>query len=64
VAKEQNIRLRTGWFSDRSATRLAVGRPDVTQDTGFGEFLPAAEGAREYFSHADVPPRHLREVEI
>src|SRR5262249_41110333 len=27
VAKDQNIRLRTGWFSDRSATYLASGRP-------------------------------------
>ena len=27
VAKDQNVRLRTGWFSDRSATYLAAGRP-------------------------------------
>ena len=33
VAKDQNVRLRTGWFSDRSATYLAAGRPVVTQDT-------------------------------
>ena len=36
VAKDQNVRLRTGWFSDRSATYLAAGRPVVTQDTAFG----------------------------
>ena len=36
VAKDQNVRLRTGWFSDRGATYLAAGRPVVTQDTGFG----------------------------
>ena len=44
VAKEQNVRLRTGWFSDRSATYLASGRPVVTQDTGFGCVLPTGEG--------------------
>ena len=35
---------RTGWFSDRSATYLAAGRPVVTQDTGFGAVLPTGEG--------------------
>lgn len=44
VAKDQNVRLRTGWFSDRSATFLAAGRPVVTQDTGFGAVLPTGEG--------------------
>jgi len=44
VAKDQNVRLRTGWFSDRTATYLASGRPAVTQDTGFGVALPTGEG--------------------
>jgi GT2 family glycosyltransferase len=44
VAKDQNVRLRTGWFSDRSATYLAAGRPVITQDTGFGCALPTDEG--------------------
>lgn len=44
VAKDQNVRLRSGWFSDRSACYLAAGRPVVTQDTGFGEVLPTGEG--------------------
>lgn len=44
VAKDQNVRLRSGWFSDRSATYLAAGRPVVTQDTGFGNCLPTGEG--------------------
>ena len=44
VAKDQNVRLRSGWFSDRSATYLASGRPVVTQDTGFGNVLPTGEG--------------------
>ena len=44
VAKDQNIRLRTGWFSDRSATYLAAGRPVITQETGFSDVLPTGEG--------------------
>jgi GT2 family glycosyltransferase len=43
VAKDQNVRMRTGWFSDRGATYLAAGRPVVTQDTGFGSALPIGE---------------------
>jgi GT2 family glycosyltransferase len=44
AAKDQNVRLRSGWFSDRSATYLAAGRPVITQDTGFGCALPVGEG--------------------
>jgi len=43
-AKDQNIRLRSGWFSERSACYLAAGRPVITQDTGFGCSLPTGEG--------------------
>jgi hypothetical protein len=44
VAKDQNVRLRSGWFSDRSATYLAARRPVVTQDTGFSNVLPTGRG--------------------
>jgi ATP-binding cassette, subfamily B, bacterial len=44
VAKEQNVHFRTGWFSERSATYLAAGRPVILQDTGFGAALPTGEG--------------------
>jgi hypothetical protein len=44
AAKDVNVRLRSGWFSDRSACYLAAGRPVVTQDTGFDERLPVGEG--------------------
>jgi GT2 family glycosyltransferase len=50
VAKDQNVRLRTGWFSDRSATYLASGRPVVTQDTGFGVSLPTGAGLLSFAS--------------
>jgi hypothetical protein len=35
AAKDQYVRLNTGWFSDRTACYLAAGRPAITQDTGF-----------------------------
>jgi hypothetical protein len=44
VAKDQNVRLRSGWFSDRSACYLAAGRPVITQDTAFGKFVPTGAG--------------------
>jgi hypothetical protein len=44
VAKDQNVRLRSGWFSDRGACYLAAGRPVVTQTTGFENVLPTGEG--------------------
>ena len=44
VAKDQNVRLRSGWFSDRSATYLAAGRPVITQETGFCNILPTGAG--------------------
>jgi ATP-binding cassette subfamily B protein len=44
AAKEQNVHFRSGWFSERSATYLAAGRPVIMQDTGFGGHLPTGEG--------------------
>jgi len=44
AAKDQNVRLRSGWFSDRTASYLATGRPAVVQDTGFDHALPTGEG--------------------
>jgi GT2 family glycosyltransferase len=59
VAKEQNVRLRTGWFSDRSATYLASGRPVITQETGFSNVLPAGRGLFGF----DTPDEALAAVE-
>jgi hypothetical protein len=44
VAKDQNVRLRSGWFSERDACYLACGKPVVAQDTGFGSVLPTGAG--------------------
>ena len=39
-------------FSERSAVYLASGRPVVTQDTGFSDWLPTGDGVLA-FSDAD-----------
>jgi hypothetical protein len=44
VAKDRYVRPRTGWFSDRTATYLAAGRPVITENTGFSNHLPTGEG--------------------
>jgi hypothetical protein len=51
VAKDQNVRLRSGWFSERDACYLASGKPVVTQDTGFSNILPTGAGL---FAVADI----------
>jgi hypothetical protein len=69
VAKDQNVRLRSGWFSDRSACYLAAGRPVVTQDTGFSNLLPTGDGLFAFqgrddvlaaFSEIETRPEHHR----
>ena len=54
VAKDQNIRLRSGWFSDRSACYLAAGKPVVTQDTAFGKTLPTGRGLFAFQNMEDI----------
>jgi hypothetical protein len=54
VAKFQNVRLASGWFSDRSACYLASGRPVITQDTGFGNILPTGRGLFSFKTLDDV----------
>lgn len=44
VSKDQYVRMRTGWFSNRSNTYLAAGLPVITQETGFSKYLPAGQG--------------------
>jgi hypothetical protein len=44
VAKDQNVRLRSGWFSERDVCYLASGKPVIAQDTGFSKHLPTGEG--------------------
>jgi hypothetical protein len=54
VARDQYVRPRTGWFSDRSACFLAAGRPVITQETGFSRFLPTGKGLFAFDGEDDV----------
>ena len=61
VAKDQYVRLNTGWFSDRSACYLAAGRPVITQETGFTRLYGGKEGLFG-FSTMDEIVEVVREV--
>jgi len=54
VARDQYVRPKTGWFSDRSACYLAAGRPVITQETGFSKFLPAGKGLFGFSTMDDI----------
>lgn len=54
VARDQYVRPRTGWFSDRSACYLAAGRPVITQETGFSKFLPTGRGLFGFTTLDDI----------
>jgi hypothetical protein len=54
VARDQYVRPRTGWFSDRSACYLAAGRPVITQETGFSKFLPTGKGLFGFSTVDDI----------
>jgi hypothetical protein len=54
VARDQYVRPNTGWFSDRSACYLAAGRPVITQETGFGKFLPTGKGLFAFRTMDDI----------
>jgi hypothetical protein len=44
VVKEVYRAMAVGWFSDRSAAYLSMGRPVVIQDNGLQGLLPSGEG--------------------
>src|SRR5947199_8683568 len=54
VAKDQYVRLITGWFSDRSACYLAAGRPVITQETGFTKIYGGNAGLLAFMSLGEV----------
>jgi hypothetical protein len=70
VAKNAYVETRSGWFSDRSATYLASGRPVLLQSTGWERRLPTGEGLFAFETEDDVlaalevierdPERHRR----
>jgi hypothetical protein len=54
VAKDQYVRLNTGWFSDRSACYLAAGRPVITQETGFTKIYGGKAGLLSFRSVGEI----------
>ena len=54
VAKDQYVRPKTGWFSDRSVCYLAAGRPVITQETGFSKFIPTGKGLFAFQTQEDI----------
>jgi hypothetical protein len=54
VAKDQNVRLRSGWFSDRDACYLASGKPVVAQDTRVSNVLPTGGGLLTFRSREEA----------
>jgi len=54
VVKEQYVRPRTGWFSDRSVCYLAAGRPVVMQETGFSKFIHCGKGLLPFLTEEDA----------
>jgi hypothetical protein len=62
VAKDMYVRLRSGWFSDRTACYLAAGRPVAAQDSGFGDILPLGPGLHA-FRTVDQAAEAIRSIE-
>jgi hypothetical protein len=54
VAKDQNVRLQSGWFSERDACFLAMGKPVIAQSTGFERHLPSGQGLFAFRTMDDV----------
>lgn len=40
--------MNTGWFSDRSVCYMALGRPVLAEDSGFGDFVPTGQGVLKF----------------
>ena len=53
-AKDQYVRLNTGWFSDRTACYLAAGRPVITQETGFTVHYGGKEGLLAFSTMEEI----------
>jgi hypothetical protein len=62
IAKEAYVATRSGWFSTRSASYLASGRPVIVQDTGLSGHLPVGDAILP-FDDADGALAALEEVE-
>jgi hypothetical protein len=54
VARDQYVRPKTGWFSDRTACYLAAGRPVITQETGVRGVLKCDKGLYGFTTMDDI----------
>jgi hypothetical protein len=54
IAKHAYVASRSGWFSDRATCFLASGRPVLHHDTGFTDWLPAADGVLAFSTFDDA----------
>lgn len=48
------VKTRNGWFSDRSAVYLSMGKPIIVQDTHAKRVLPAGEGFFPFQTMDDI----------
>lgn len=54
VAKEGYVKTRSGWFSERTANYLAMGKPAIVQDTGWSAIMPTGEGLFAFRTADDI----------
>src|ERR1051326_1497961 len=54
VPKNGYVKMRGGWFSDRSVCYLASGRPVLIEDTGLRNWLPSDEGLMTFTCPAEA----------
>jgi glycosyltransferase involved in cell wall biosynthesis len=60
--KPIHVELRTGWFSDRSLSYLAIGRPVIAEETGFSERIPTGTGLLS-FNNIDAAAAAIAEID-
>ena len=61
-AKSGYLTAKTGWFSDRSALYLSLGRPVLLQETGWSQWLPEGQGLVAFRSPEEAAEK-AREME-
>jgi hypothetical protein len=54
VAKNVYVATQSGWFSTRTVSYLASGKPAIVQDTGFSRVFPTGEGLFAFSTADDV----------
>jgi hypothetical protein len=54
VASNTYVKTQGGWFSDRSAVYLAMGKPLIVQDTNAKRLLPAGAGFLPFQTMDDI----------